>query len=314
LGRRAWQAIPQIGSPKVEVVAWLRVRRDAAPITDGDNGPDASDPALAEFREAQAELLRGPLVITAALRMPGIAQLPIVRQQEDPVKWLASRLTVTTRPETKMIGLQLKGNDPEQLAQLVDALVSAYQDHLAGISRMRHRDELTRLQSEQELKHQEIETRERALVQVRQQLEKVRPGNGPLSTELELRDFDRLERRLDRLEDLLLELDSQLKVQAEMGDATSLTRDALPTPTVRQLQIRKETVMDAWEQTRKAYEDKRTRLLAAERLAAEMEGLAAEIQRLRGRAAQTARKLEQLDSGRQTPARVVVVQRAALAQ
>jgi hypothetical protein len=83
---------------------------------------------------------------------------------------------------------------------------------------------------------------------------------------------------------------------------------------VRQLQIRKETVTDAWEETRKAYEDKRARLLDAERLAAEMEALAAEIKRLKTLTAQTERKMEQLDTGRQTSARVVVVQRAALAQ
>src|SRR6266480_1224378 len=67
------------------------------------------------YRQTQAALVRKRQVLAAAVRQPGVAELPIVRSQSDPVAWLEQALVVDFRAGPEVMRLTLEGNDPDQL-------------------------------------------------------------------------------------------------------------------------------------------------------------------------------------------------------
>jgi capsular exopolysaccharide synthesis family protein len=85
--------------------------------------------AQTEFRtyqQTQAALIRDPSVLEMALLDPVVAALPMVRAQEDPVEWLRDELQVTFSPMAEVINLALSGDDKDDIAKLLTAVIQAY--------------------------------------------------------------------------------------------------------------------------------------------------------------------------------------------
>jgi hypothetical protein len=98
-----------------------------------------TDPAMssaAADRLAAIELasFQSPLVLSAALRTPGIGQLPSVTRQRDPAAWLAERLHVKYAADSPVLELQLEGRpgDGADDQQILTALIAAQRLALAG--------------------------------------------------------------------------------------------------------------------------------------------------------------------------------------
>jgi hypothetical protein len=102
--------VADVVSGNATAVAFLQVARVRTPIMDRDT-PQESDRAYEIYKETQARLIRSPFVISAALRYPGISQLPIVRSQENPVAWVNGVLSVLCSPQSELIQVQMKGPD-----------------------------------------------------------------------------------------------------------------------------------------------------------------------------------------------------------
>jgi capsular exopolysaccharide synthesis family protein len=96
------------------------VFRDAADI---NTHADARG-EFATYKQTQEVMIKSRFVLNAALRYPSIAGLPSIRKQVDPVDWLANKLTILYTGEIMQISLS--GNDPQELAKLVNAVTDAY--------------------------------------------------------------------------------------------------------------------------------------------------------------------------------------------
>ena len=125
-GAFLWWLIPE----EYEAVAYLQVRQKTDEIL-GDRGSKPTDKAYEIYKETQKQLIRGPFVLRAALRLPGISQLPMIRNEGDKVvEWLMDELIVVTSPETQIIKVGLKGPNIEEPKKIVNAIVKAYEEQI----------------------------------------------------------------------------------------------------------------------------------------------------------------------------------------
>ena len=114
-----------------EAVSWLRVR-DKTGTFYGTGGPGNRDNAEFEsYRKTQVQLIKGPFVLTSALRRPGIAELPTLQEHKaDPISWLSRNIQVSAPMESEVIQIRLRGDNPNDVAQIVNAVTQAYMNDI----------------------------------------------------------------------------------------------------------------------------------------------------------------------------------------
>jgi len=83
----------------------------------------------------QQNLLKSPLILNAALAMPGVGELPWIaahKDQNSAAEWLAQKIEVRyvkgADDSGQHLVIAMKGDDPRQLAILVNAVARAYLD------------------------------------------------------------------------------------------------------------------------------------------------------------------------------------------
>lgn len=117
-----WQ---QYLNRETEVVAWLRVRKL-------DTEPDAEYDA---YRKTQSQLIKSPFVLTAALRSPGISRLKAFRKKDDQLAWLQDRIQIVAPANSEVVQIRMRGADPHELQQIVNAVTHAYLSGVVGKDR-----------------------------------------------------------------------------------------------------------------------------------------------------------------------------------
>jgi hypothetical protein len=95
-------------------VATLRVRK-----IDTDDECD-------EYRKTQLQLIKSPFVLASALRVPGISNLEALRAEKDQLGWLRERIQATAAPDSDVLQIRMRGADPKELQQIVNAVAQAY--------------------------------------------------------------------------------------------------------------------------------------------------------------------------------------------
>jgi len=106
-----------------ESVAWLRVRDKSGMFGAGIGRDNAEYEA---YRKTQVQLIKSPLVLMAALRRPGINGLATFRGEEDKVGWLMRNVQVSAPMESEVLQVRLRGEDPKEITQIVNAVTNAY--------------------------------------------------------------------------------------------------------------------------------------------------------------------------------------------
>lgn len=115
-----------------EAVAWLRVRDKGGML--GGGGRDNSE--YEAYRKTQVALIKSPFVMTSALRRPGIADLALIREQdEDPVGWLTRSIQVTAPMESEVVQVRLRGKNAADIAKIVNAVTSCYLEDIVNKER-----------------------------------------------------------------------------------------------------------------------------------------------------------------------------------
>jgi succinoglycan biosynthesis transport protein ExoP len=114
----AWFSVP----PSYEAVAWLRVRSNPGSFTGSMGGGTEYD----QYRKTQLQLIKSPFVLNAALRRPGIANLEALREETDPVGFLADNIAVSTPAESEVLQIRMSGRNPRDVQQIVNAVTRAY--------------------------------------------------------------------------------------------------------------------------------------------------------------------------------------------
>ncbi|NCA11775.1 hypothetical protein EBR56_08195, partial [bacterium] len=139
-----WVLLPR----HYEAVAWLRIRDKVGML--GGGGRDRAE--YEAYRKTQVALIKSPFVMTSALRRPGIADLKLVREQdEDPVGWLTRSIQVTAPMESEVVQVRLRGRTAAEVAKIVNAVTNCYVEDIVNKERaeaVARRDALEKIYNE----------------------------------------------------------------------------------------------------------------------------------------------------------------------
>ena len=115
----AWELLP----PKWESTALLQV--DQTPPSLANPGGQAQGRSeFGTYVKTAAQILRSEYVLNAALRE--VKDVPTIKEQKDPIKYLLEKLQVTTQEGSELITIRLEGDDPADVKKIVDAVQRAY--------------------------------------------------------------------------------------------------------------------------------------------------------------------------------------------
>src|SRR6478672_11906925 len=81
---------------------------------------------FASYLKTQAGVLRSHFVLTAALRDPEVAALPMLKAQEDPIRYLEEEMQIDFSDGSELIKPKLAGDDPRAITMIVNAIHDAY--------------------------------------------------------------------------------------------------------------------------------------------------------------------------------------------
>jgi polysaccharide biosynthesis transport protein len=119
---------------------------------------------LQNHQRTQVAMLRSRLVLNTALRDPKVAKLTILPQIE-PVEWLEQKVEGDFSVAPEILRISMKGDKPEQLTVLVDAIAQAYKKEIVDNERNQRLEKLrtvTRLRTtyEEQLRERQRTQRE----------------------------------------------------------------------------------------------------------------------------------------------------------
>lgn len=103
-------------------------------------------PDFETYHKTQVAMIRSRYVLNAALRDPEISALDTVRRQPDPVAWLEEELIVDSPNSPEILRVALEGNEPTELAAIVNAVRDAYLDEVVNVERQQRRTRLADLE------------------------------------------------------------------------------------------------------------------------------------------------------------------------
>ncbi len=130
--------------------ALIRIAADDQGIVYQD---DKTHSSFDLYKGTQMQLLTSDFVLIAALRNPAIANLELLKQEDDPVRWLAKNLVVESPGNAEILRVGLTGPDQNGVAAIVQAVVDAYKTEVVDkerIGRVERLAELDRVYAEQE--------------------------------------------------------------------------------------------------------------------------------------------------------------------
>ena len=103
------------------------------------------------FKKTQADLMKSSFVITAALRRPGISQLPLVRykpwgrERDDPVAWLERSVQIKSPEGTEIVVMSMRDRYGDQIIKVLNAMTDAYLDEVVTAEQLRQTAKLEKL-------------------------------------------------------------------------------------------------------------------------------------------------------------------------
>lgn len=121
------------------------------------------------YQQTQAALIRNPLVLEKALTNEAVANLPLVKQQDDPVAWLSEELKVSFSPLAEVINLSFSGENPRAIKAILDAVIEAYEKNVINVEA---EERLRRLEYLQKISTQYVDQLKSKREQLRQKAEK----------------------------------------------------------------------------------------------------------------------------------------------
>jgi len=175
--------------------AWLQLHsnppRTLFPERDGDY--------YQTFRQNQAAIVKMKFVLAAALRKPGIAELQTLRSQIDPIAWLERELRVEFPGGGELMRISLSGENPAEIASIVNAVTEAYLDETVNKERARRLSRLSELDKLYSEKEKELRDKRQYLRSVAEQLRATDTRSVVLRQEALLARYGELQREHMRL-------------------------------------------------------------------------------------------------------------------
>ncbi|CAN5252663.1 hypothetical protein BH11PLA2_BH11PLA2_30380 [soil metagenome] len=125
----AWELLPA----KYESYGMLRVA--SAPFSvSNQRDPSRTRTDFNTYLKTNAKLIRNEFVLNKALGMEidgvRIIDLPTIKAEENPIKFLEEELIVTTTEGVEIITITMKGHRPEDIRRIVNAVQAAYMEQV----------------------------------------------------------------------------------------------------------------------------------------------------------------------------------------
>ena len=116
----------------------------------------SSDQEYMAYKQTQATLITSPFVLTAALREPGITQLPMVAREENQLDWLTDEIRVVYPGDSEIMQVGMHGDKIEDLKKIVDAVVKAYLYEIANSEKTEKSKQLQTLRAQRRINEQAL--------------------------------------------------------------------------------------------------------------------------------------------------------------
>lgn len=193
------------------------------------------------YLKTQAGLLRSHFVLNAALRDPEVAALPMLKAQEDPVRFLEEELQIDFSDGSELIKPKLAGDDPRAISMIVNAIHRSYFKEVVEAERSRKQgrlkqieDSITKMQQDLEKKQPHLET-----VAGEEKPAESLPGVGP---NLAAAQLTRLRDKLDAAEVRQKQLEGERKRLERRKGNPSAEPAPLPASLLAQFEVDPEII------------------------------------------------------------------------
>ncbi len=103
------------------------------------------------YQNTQQALVKSQLALNAALRDSEVSKYRMIREQIDPIGWLQENLKVEFISSSELMEISLSGDDPQELAGIVNAVMKAYIEEVVNVDikrRTARQDQLKRLKAQ----------------------------------------------------------------------------------------------------------------------------------------------------------------------
>jgi hypothetical protein len=268
--------------------AALYLEKRAPRLLTGE-APPASREDFEDSRRAQAAMVKSRMVLNTALRQLQARDLPVLREQADPLPWLERSLRVDFDLAPEIMRVSLEGGKPDGLAEILNAVVAAY---LQEIVEKERNERNIRLEALKKL-HTNYET---VLSDKRKTLRRLATSVGgdldsPLQRDLLFQDLLDCKRELRRV---------RLERAAARAQAAKADQ---PSPTDAPLAAKEELLRA---------EEKELLARLNPRAAVDLEPLRADIDQVNKVAERVAAEVEVLKVELQAPERIRVLEEASI--
>ena len=188
------------------------------------------------FKSTQQELITSDVVLVAALRKDEAAKIPVIQNEDDPVRWLAKNIRIDYPGNAEVMRVSLTCAKPEDAATLVGAVVDAYMSEAVDAERRRQRDRLNDLDHIFTEKETELRSLRTELKQLAEQLGTGDSGALALKQQTALQTYNEARRELIRIRQALQQAKDDLQIKDLLHKATkdSLRQDAKATTSSQQ--------------------------------------------------------------------------------
>jgi capsular exopolysaccharide synthesis family protein len=119
-------------------------------------------PTLPDYQRTQVALVKSRMVLNAAIRQQGIADLSIFPSSIEPVEWLEKQIQADFSVAPEVLRISLSGDNLDDLKQLVTAIRKAYIDDVVVQERTDRRQRLEILSKQRQMEADKLRVMQEA--------------------------------------------------------------------------------------------------------------------------------------------------------
>lgn len=198
-GVTAFLVIPR---PSYTATATLRVARTLPSILKPIQEEGRDDFKI--YLKTQEAWITSRPILKSVIKAPKVAQLPVIREQFDPIEWLEERLEVKHPEDSELLQISLSDPDPAVPVEIINAMTKVYREEVLDKEREAVLQRLETLKTIQSRYQKSLEERRKALALLSE-----RAGSGDKDTLVLLQQFSVT--RLASAESELAEVQSELR-------------------------------------------------------------------------------------------------------
>jgi polysaccharide biosynthesis transport protein len=140
----AWFAVP---ATKFKAQARLQLVAQAPKMLFRTVETDTSGEDYRRYQLTQLTLVKSQLVLNAALLDKNVSRFRMIREQIDPIAWLQENVKAEFVTGSEVMEIALTGDDPVEIAGVVNAIKKAYMDEVVNVDTKRRADRHSKLKS-----------------------------------------------------------------------------------------------------------------------------------------------------------------------